>query len=733
MSPSNLNGSLFNDPTRLTLEGEVLRIVYADDDKGWAVIRFRPSNQHTRVTAVGSLFGVQSGERLRLTGQWHQDPKYGRQFRVDTFLSLIPTTLQGIEKYLGSGLISGIGPVMASRLVEAFGLDTLEVIEHRPDRLQEVSGIGAHRAEKIQGAWRRQKGIREVLVFLQSYGVTVNQAVKIYRQYGLRSVATIRANPYRLAEDIFGFGFQTADRIAVRLGIDHDDPVRIAAGVLHVLDRAESHGHVFLPETALIEDSTDLLDVAADLVMSALDRLTREQKVIIESGGQEQETAVYRPRLFAAEAEIAERLRSILDSDQKPPGPDREWEQHLADYEARHSVTFSDRQRAAIRRSLLDKVLVITGGPGTGKTTLIQAVVELQSRLKHRILLGAPTGRAAKRLYEATGFEAKTLHRLLEFEPKGMTFQRHRHRPLEADLVIVDETSMLDCALAAHLLAALPDGCRLILVGDVDQLPSVGPGRVLGDLIHSASVPVVRLQEVFRQASRSLIVDNAHRVRNGQMLRLETDDPADFYFIERRDPETILETIQHLVAERIPRHFGFDAREDIQVLAPMRRGQIGVESLNEALQRLLASDQEPLESSGGRLRLRDRVMQIRNNYDLDVFNGDIGHVTGVSDDREFLEIGFYDRLVRYPVADLDQLVLAYACSIHKAQGSEYPCVVIPLHSSHYIMLQRNLLYTAMTRGRRLVIIVGEKRALAQAVRNDRQQVRYTRLTERLRR
>ncbi len=731
MSSPESNGKLFEEPDHLTLEGQVLRVVYSNDNEGWAVIRFLPSDQTAQVTAVGSLFGIQAGERLRVTGRWQQNPKFGQQFQVDSYLSLMPSTRQGIEKYLGSGLISGIGPVMAARLVERFGLETLEVIEHHPDRLQDVPGIGVQRAERIREAWSQQKGIREVLVFLQSYGVTANQAAKIYRQYGPRTVATIRADPYRLAEDIFGFGFQTADRIAARLGIDRDARARIKAGILHTLSRAENHGHVYLPQEGLIEDTVDLLQISPALVVDALEKLGLQRRIIAEPDGPRGEVAVYRPKLYEAEVTIAERLRRVLDHRRSRPLAEKELQQRLTDFEERQSIAFSELQKSAIHRSMGESALVITGGPGTGKTTLIQAVVDLHASQDRRILLAAPTGRAAKRLQEATGVEARTLHRLLEFEPKGMTFQRNRNRPLEADLVIVDEASMLDCWLASHLFEALPAECRLVLVGDVDQLPSVGPGRVLADLIRSQKVPVVRLREVFRQAARSLIVENAHRIRRGQMPRLETDESVDFYFIERDRPEAILETIEYLIGERIPKSLGFDARCDIQVLCPMRRGQLGVEALNESLQALLASDRAPVENTRGRLREQDRIMQIRNNYDLEVFNGDIGHVVGPGADDETLSVDFDGRHISYPVADLDQLTLAYASSIHKAQGSEYPCVVIPLHTSHFIMLQRNLLYTAVTRGRRLVIVVGERRALAQAVRNDRQQIRFTRLVERL--
>ena len=540
----------------------------------------------------------------------------------------------------------------------------------------------------------------------------------------------MRSNPYRLAEDIHGFGFQTADQIASRLGIEPDAPTRAAAGILHTLGQAESHGHVYLPEDRVVTDAVELLQQPAELIRSALSRLEETQRVVRELSPQDsQNVAIYQPRLYQAETVVASRLAELMAQ----PGPRQEgdWRKDLAEFESRQRIALSALQKDAVGRSLTARVLVITGGPGTGKTTLIRAVTELLRHQNQKIALGAPTGRAAKRLSEATDLEAKTAHRLLEFDPRGMSFQRHRERPLEADVVIIDETSMLDCSLARHLLDAIPAACRLILVGDVDQLPSVGPGRVLADVIDSGSVPVIRLEEVFRQASRSLIVSNAHRIRQGRMPRLEKDPAVDFYFIERHRPEEILETVEQLVSVRIPRGFGLDPQADIQLLAPMRRGDVGVEQLNLRLQQLLAADSPPVEMSGRRFRQGDRVMQIRNNYTLEVFNGDIGHIVGPSADAESLIVDFYGSRVAYPAADMDQLVLAYACSIHKAQGSEYPCVVIPLHSQHHIMLQRNLLYTAVTRGRQLVIVVGEPKALARAVRNDRQQVRFTRLTERL--
>lgn len=722
--------SLFAGSDSPILEGIVQRVVFAAAETAWAVVRLLPTDGPLQVTAVGPLYGVQAGERLRLTGEWVEDPKFGRQFQASTYLSLQPNTLQGFQRYLGSGLIPGIGGVMAKRLVDRFGLEVLDVIEHQPERLTEVAGIGSVRARRILQGWQKQRGIRDLMVFLQAHGVTISQAVKIHKHYGSAALATVKANPYRLAEDIFGFGFQTADQIAEKLGMARDAPSRLQAGLLHALNRATGQGHMFLPDNALVELASEILNLSAEQVRAARDRLVQRGEIVCEPLSVDVASrACYLPRLLAAEVGIADRLRELLaqprsgspisrDSTLEPTGDAQELE-------------LSPLQREAVAMAITERVLIITGGPGTGKTTLIRAVVELCTRIGERFLLAAPTGRAAKRLVETTGVEAKTIHRLLEFEAHAMKFQRHRDRPLDADLVIIDEASMLDAPLARHLLEAIPRNCRLVLVGDVDQLPSVGPGRVLADLIAADRIPVIRLHDVYRQAAESLIVANAHRIRRGSMPRLEADRPVDFYFIERQRPEDILTTLQHLVTQRIPRRFGFDPRNDIQLLTPMRRGLVGVENLNLEMQQLLNPGGAALRAAGGRLRAGDRVMQIRNNYNLEVFNGDVGQIVGVDSEDDAVEVDFYGQRTCYPATELDQLVLAYACSVHKAQGSEYPCVVIPLHSQHYVMLQRNLLYTAVTRGRSLVLVVGEKKALAQAVRNDRPQERFTRLTERL--
>jgi exodeoxyribonuclease V alpha subunit len=735
------------------IEGTLERVVYANEENAWSVVRLAVAGTREAVTAVGNLLGVQPGESLRLTGSWVDDPRHGRQFRVASYATVVPATVKGIERYLGSGLIRGIGKVMAARLVAAFGLETLEVIESRPRRLQEVDGIGPKRAAEIQRAWEEQRDIKEVMVFLQSHGVSTSYAIRIYKSYGSAAARWVRDNPYRLAADIHGIGFASADRIASSLGISRLAPQRLQAGVLHVLGEAADRGHLYLPRTRLVEEADRLLQAGPELVTEAVAALAAAGEVEIEpldGGGGEVGTsggaaakgeagavggdgdqAVYLKPLHAAEAGVAARVRALLA---QPPLPlEIDLERALDWFEKGEHLTLAREQRQAIRAGLTGKVLVVTGGPGTGKTTLVRGLVKILGRKGQRMLLAAPTGRAAKRLSEATGAEASTIHRLLEFNPKSRTFDRNRERPLACDLLIVDEASMLDAVLAYHLLRAVPDGGRLVLVGDVDQLPSVGPGQVLADLIASAAVEVVRLTEIFRQAERSLIVANAHRVQSGRMPVLESlDKEGDFFFVERRNPEEALRTLTQLVAQRIPGRFGFDPIEHIQVLTPMKRGLLGSANLNAVLRELLNPHGRTLTRGAHSLRVGDKVMQVRNNYDLEVWNGDIGRVTAIDEDDQRLHVAFDGRDVVYELAAIDELALAYACSIHKAQGSEYPCVVIPLHTQHYVMLQRNLLYTGITRAKRLAVLVGETRALAAAVNNRRLLRRFTRLADRLR-
>jgi exodeoxyribonuclease V alpha subunit len=717
-----------------TLEGVLERIVFANEENAWSVVRLAVPGKGDLVTAVGNLLGIQPGENLRLTGTWIQDPKYGRQFRVASYATIAPATLGGIEKYLSSGLIRGIGKGLASRLVQSFGHATLEVIEEQPERLREVEGIGPQRAAAIVRAWAEQKGIKEVMVFLQSHGVSTQYAIKIYKVYGPSAIHRVRENPYRLATDIYGIGFKTADKIAAALGTPPDAPQRIEAGTLYLLSLAGDRGHLFLPRRELLEEAQKLLGAEPRRVEQALAALTAAGQLVVEplaaAPADPSEAAVFLKALHTAEEGIAARLRALLV---QPPLPfEIDVERALEWFEKSERVALAPQQRQAIRAGLTRKVLVVTGGPGTGKTTLVRGIVRILEKKGQRVLLAAPTGRAAKRLAEATGGEASTLHRLLEFDPQSRTFTRNREHPLTCDLLIVDEASMLDTVLAYHLLRALPDAGRLVLVGDVDQLPSVGPGRVLADIIRSGAVEVVRLTEIFRQAERSLIVVNAHRVNQGSMPVLESvDSDGDFFFIERRTPEEIVETIAHLVTKRIPARFGLDPVEQIQVLTPRNRGPLGTESLNLRLRDLLNPEGPTLTRGGQSLRVGDKVMQVRNNYDLEVFNGDIGRIAAVDEEDHLLRLALDGREVTYELAALDELVLAYACSIHKSQGSEYPCVVIPLHTAHYLMLQRNLLYTAITRAKRLVVLVGEERALRTAVGNRRLRERHTRLAERL--
>lgn len=709
-----------------TLEGVLERIVFFNEENGYTVARLQVAGHRDLVTMVGSMPLPNPGETLRLTGEWTTDPKFGQQFRVSSCLSVLPSTLTGIQKYLGSGLVRGIGPVMAKRLVEMFGIETFDVIEQSPERLFEVEGIGRVRQERMRTAWGEQKEVRQVMVFLQGHGVSSAYAAKIYKAYGNRAVATVQQNPYRLALDITGIGFKTADRIAQNMGIDPGSQIRAEAGIVYVLSELVDEGHVYYPHDELTKKAGELLGVEIAVLEAAIPALIGQGRVLAEDEWEDR--PVYLAPLHIAEVNVARRLRALLES---PRGNLHiNVEKAIEWVQAAGKIGLADLQKDAIRKVIMSKVLIITGGPGTGKTTLVNSLIRILEKKEQRILLASPTGRAAKRLSEVTGREASTLHRLLEYSPKKGGFQRNEDRPLDADLVIVDEASMVDILLMNHLLKAIPLPATLVLVGDVDQLPSVGPGNVLKDLIDSGCIDTVRLSEVFRQAQESLIVVNAHRVIQGQSITTGTGGKNDFFFIAREDPQKVLGLVKDLCSLRLPRAFGLDPME-IQVLSPMHRGAVGVSNLNAELQALLNPKGAELAHGGRVFRAGDRVMQTSNNYEKEVFNGDVGRIASLNPEEYTLEVGFDDRMVGYDRTDLDELALAYAVSIHKSQGSEYSAVVIPMLTQHYIMLQRNLLYTALTRAKKLVVLVGSRRAVAMAIRNDRVQSRYTKLRHRL--
>ncbi len=720
-----MSGSLFvSDDENTSLEGVLEQVVYSSPETGWTVARISTRDPNP-VTIVGTLSGVQPGESLRLNGRWVEDRKYGRQFRVESYLSVQPTTLVGIERYLGSGLVHGIGPVTARRLVAHFGLETLRVIDEEATRLHEVPGIGRTKIKAIQEKWREQRGVRDVMVFLQSYGIGAAQARRIYKRYGAQANAIVRQNPYQLARDVAGIGFLSADRIARALGTPVDAPQRIEAGVLHALETARDEGHCYLPRERLVLAAAALLECETAAAEAAVDRLALRGEVKPEP--EVDDCPVYDATLYGIEAAVARGLHRLLRAPRRPAS---KIDAALDEYEAQEGIQLAPSQRRAVARALEVPVLVVTGGPGTGKTTLVRAVLHALERRGERALLSAPTGRAAKRLSETTDHPAQTIHRLLEWNPRELRFQRDAASPLEADLIVVDEVSMVDLALLRSLLDAIPNQARLLLVGDSDQLPSVGPGAVLADCIDSGVVEFVRLQQIYRQDEASCIVTNAHRIRDGEAPLLPpAGERGDFVLVERNAPDDVLGTLRTLVADRLPAALGVDPRGDIQVLVPMHRGTLGAAAINAALQDALNPDGAPVGAGG--LRVGDKVMQTRNNYDLEVFNGDLGIVEAWNEADRTLYARFDERRVVYEASDLPELALAYACTVHKSQGSEYPVVILVLHRQHHVMLQRNLVYTAVTRARRQVVVLGESGALRTALSNGRVQERWTRLAARL--
>lgn len=725
--------AMFGPPQNDRIKGVLERVRFASADGSFAVCELRASGHPLPVTMVGNILSAQPGESVEVEGQWIVDPRWGKQFKIGTLRVVLPVTEDGIIKYLSGGFIKGIGPELAKRIVGQFGADTLDLLDEQPERLQEVGGIGKVRAQRIMSAWAEQRTIRHVMVFLQSHGVSPAYAVRIYRQYGPRAADIVQANPYRLAEDIFGIGFKKADQIATELGIRHDAIERLRAGLLYTLGQAQSAGHMYLPWHELQAKAAALLGVDADLLGAAYESLRMSRDLIIEPTGEEGVAAVYLEKMWRAEIDAARHLRRLA---QATAGLNMEVDEELvARAEAVMGVALAPAQREAVAAVWDNKVTVITGGPGTGKTTLVRAVVALGEAAEATIALAAPTGRAAKRLSESTGRDARTLHRLLQFSFQAGGFQVNEESPLEVDLLIVDEASMLDTALLGAVVRALPDEARLLLVGDVDQLPSVGPGNVLSDIIASQAVRVVRLTEIFRQAQESFIVVNAHRINSGEMPIVPPTQKGklvDFYTIKADDPAAARARIIELVTRRLPDAFGFDPIEDLQILSPMRRGAVGCEALNELLQaQLHPPGTQEIRVHGRVWKLGDKVMQTRNNYEMDVFNGDVGRITALLPAEELVRVRFDDRELEYDLSQLDELQLAYAVTVHKSQGSEYPVVILPMVTQHYVMLQRNLLYTGVTRARRVVLLVGTEKAVGLAVRAVEARQRYTRLVDRL--
>ena len=724
-------------PTELT--GQIERITFTNEENSFTIAKVKVPGRRDLVTVVGTLMAPMPGEILDMQGEWSHHPKFGEQFKVLEYRTKVPATVYGIRKYLGSGLIKGLGPVMAGRIVDTFGKETLEIIESDIQRLAEVAGIGKKRIGMIATAWDAQRDIRDVMLFLQSHGVGSGYAAKIFKHYGSRSIAVVKENPYRLATDIFGIGFVTADQIAAKLGIAKDAGIRVEAGILYVLNQLSDEGHVYFPYESLILKSCEILAVEREAVVKSLEALAHNQKIVIEDLNHgrdalpENHKAVFLSRFHLCETGIAQSVKSLIDAPKSLRDIDS---QKAIDWvQGQLAITLAGKQIEAVRRAIENKVMVITGGPGTGKTTIINAVLKIYARIKARMMLAAPTGRAAKRMGETTGLEAKTIHRLLEYSPQKGGFQRNEDKPLDCDVLVIDEASMIDTILMYFLLRAVPPFATFILVGDVNQLPSVGAGNVLNDIIASAAVPVVTLDKIFRQAMTSNIIVNAHKINEGILPSLNTADSTDprndFYFIEQEDPEKVLEIILELSKKRIPRRFGLDPVDEIQILTPMHRGVVGAGNLNQQLQAVLNPGEGGITRGDRTFRINDKVMQIRNNYDKEVFNGDIGRITSIAGEEREVLITFDGRQVRYDFSDLDEIVPAYAVSVHKSQGSEYPAVIIPLVTQHYILLQRNLLYTAVTRGKRLVVIVGSKKALAIGVSNNKTQRRYTGLQARL--
>ena len=706
----------------------VERITFQNEENGYTVLKCKAKGYHELVTVVGPMPSVVVGSVLNLQGFWNNDGKYGLQFTVQSFEEILPATVYGIEKYLGSGLIKGIGPIFAKKIVNTFGMDTLEIIESDAGRLLEIRGIGKVRFERVKKSWLEQKEIKNIMIFLQSYGVSTSHATKIFKTYGTDSIKTVKENPYKLADDIWGIGFKTADTIAEKLGVAKDAAVRLRSGLMYTLNKLSEDGHCFAVSEQLFKAASEMLETTAEKLQPVLEEMTQSEDVIVEDG------AIYLPPFYFSEIGVARKVHALIETARRKRIDAAGVIEHLNKSKP-GGITYDEIQLEAIRTAVMSKFMVLTGGPGTGKTTTTLGIIQAFQASGLQVLCAAPTGRAAKRMSEATGMEAKTIHRLLEFKPP-QGYQRNMENPLDSDVLILDECSMIDIILMHNLLKAVPDWMTVIMVGDTDQLPSVGAGNVLNDIIASEVVPVVRLKRIFRQAQGSRIIMNAHHINQGKGIDIANGKGSDFFFIESATPEDALEKIANLVATRLPKYYHADPIRDIQVLTPMQRGLVGAANLNRMLQERLnpagdALGKPSISRAGMEYRLHDKVMQIKNDYDKEVFNGDIGTIMNVNVEDQELTITFDGRDVVFERSDLDEVVLAYAATIHKSQGSEYPIVVLPFMMTHFVMLQRNLLYTAVTRAKKILVLVGERKAIGYAIRNQKPNKRNTRLSVRL--
>lgn len=726
------------------IRGILEKIIFKNSETGFMVGKVRLEDNNL-VTIVGNAFELQCGEKLEVTGKWILNKNYGQQFEIESIKTTEPATAVGIENYLGSGLIKGIGPVMANRIVSHFKLDTLKILDEEPKRLNEIDGIGKKRINLISKSWKKHKNIREVMIFLQSYGISNTYATKIYNNYGDNSINVIKVNPYRLSEDIFGIGFKTADKIALKTGIEKDSLFRIKAGIIHLLKSAEDEGHCYFPYEEFIEISENFLCTELGKIIDALSKLEEDGKIIIVKDNVV--SKVYLASIYNAEKYVSEKILALLGEEVehkeykgKEHGMEHKTEGSKKDgvYDlinnlaSKERIILDDIQIKAIEKAVTEKILVITGSPGTGKSTILNFVIKIFEKENKSVLLGAPTGRASKRLYETTGKEAKTIHRLLNYNPKLNKFLKNEKNPINADIVIIDEASMLDIRLMRNLLLAIKPQTCVIFVGDVDQLPAVGPGNVLSDIISSGIVPIIELKNIYRQEGESLIIHNAHKVRDGQFPYIGKPKNNDFFFIEKDGPEEVVDLILNLLTQRIPKSFNYNPLYDVQVLVPTNKGIVGVNNLNSKIQDILNFNSQKVLRGSVQYRLNDKVIQLKNNYEKDVYNGDIGFISGIDMEMEEITVNFDGRTVDYSFFELDEISLSYAISIHKSQGSEFKCVIIPILTSHYMLLQRNLLYTAITRARELAVIVGSKKAIGMAVNRNIVEKRYTSLKELLR-